>query len=190
MHYKCPEWLTRPGWVIFSPQCYWNRPFRTICDPASVTRKSTDLAPKHLRSLLTIVQDLLTIVQNLRGLVLKFTRFEFLFDSFLVKKIGRAKGFFMQGLVLQKYWTFPTRKLDSWPRFRWFTVNEPRIQTWRECPIHIVSIHASGLHVSENFCELSTSKWWVFFYFIHDLGVCIQAVLRSLGGGIWNPKSA
>ena len=57
MHYKCPEWLTRPGWVIFSPQCYWNRPFRTICDPASVTRKSTDLAPKHLRSLLTIVQD-------------------------------------------------------------------------------------------------------------------------------------
>ena len=31
---------------------------------------------------------------EMRGLVLKFTRFEFLFDSFLVKKIGRVKGFF------------------------------------------------------------------------------------------------
>ena len=31
---------------------------------------------------------------EMRGLVLKFTRFEFLFDYFLVKKnIGRAKGF-------------------------------------------------------------------------------------------------
>ena len=57
MQYKCPEWLPRPGWVIFSRQCYWNRPFRTICDPTSVTRKSTDLAPKDLRSLLTFVQD-------------------------------------------------------------------------------------------------------------------------------------
>ena len=91
MHYKCPEWLTRPGWVIFSPQCYRNRSFHTICDPTSVTRKSTDLAPKHLRSLLTIVQDLLTIVRNL---VLKFTRFEFCFDSFLVRKNGWSKGFF------------------------------------------------------------------------------------------------
>ena len=80
-------------------QDHRNHQYRTFCDPSSVTRIWTDLAPKHLRSLLTIVQDLLTIVQNLRDLVLKFTRFEFLFDSFLVKKIGRLVGF----LIKEKY---------------------------------------------------------------------------------------
>ena len=38
----------------------------------------------------------LTIVRNLRGLVDYFSRLEFFFDSFLVKKNGRSKGFLMR----------------------------------------------------------------------------------------------
>ena len=38
-------------------QDHRNHQYRTFCDPSSVTRIWTDLAPKHLRGLLTIVQD-------------------------------------------------------------------------------------------------------------------------------------